>query len=1217
MPKSELPDETRVIIDTAVAELRNIKVAATTRVVTQVVLRYIQRRREYDDTIAAVERAHAEVTAVSAVLARCADSLREAERRRGELDPGSGPWWSHRRRTVDNLLGVGETERAQALWRETWLDGLALGTSNECHEFIDMALPSHGATDLRRAMHVVTDALSSGDHPVALDHLDSMLAAPDCGRRWAATLGVLRTRILTVDFMDREVALQSATSTVDLVSTVAVGIDEQAADQQWLAFAYAGMAEVQLAWGELEDAQSSVDRALQEDNVPADAHVVAGGVAEQHRLWSIADKHYDEALSIRPGVAVRPQLLEPLPARLLVRAAGQQSSPSEAVDLLERALGLGVPGDGDYPDRDVYLAMAQLLASIAASSDADEPAAAKARADAAAAYFEAGNRYAWSGLTSQSIDLFDQACELAPERPSYHWILAEALRLDAEGPGGTVDRDRLREARRHLEDGYELGSPGYDEAWVLVTEAMINQFLPEGAEDPALTIERSLAKSLDPRADATDVVGYGFLAYVLRRGGFVQEALETVEQGMRVDPNESFLFGQLIALLRDLEEYDEAMPRIESQILRWPDDESLQLTKASLFMSRGEHQEALDVLASLEPSDAVQLTRAECLAAIGQHAESRAEYRALWLATSRSKEPEVAGWSAYRSGNPEEGIKIYERLVKRADPDLPYSRDLGQMHLVAGDLRRGRKLLLAGVEACPYVEELVRLVNYELKYVVHAVAGLPHQPGVEEAVAEVSRAVAERCTTLRTQRRPSDSPAVVAAAARSALHEGRHVEALHLYLDMLKSEVFPEALQGALFAGRFALSDVDQAFRQGKHDEALNSWTALSEPFIEARERGGPDLSDSLVARALLWRVLSGQDTGEDRAMIGEMLASMPQELAQASQVVAHSVDNLWALSDGLRRIESVERLDAAQRASLRQIVADLPLPEIYQLSNGVVADLLSYAHVNPLALHLGTGFADLIDSNALSQATYELQDRLSTDVGVRIPWVYVDLDDGLAADEAQLWVYERTVALLAVDPHAPSAVTEVMAFVESYVRAYLFRLIGVDDVNLWLEGWDFTGPDAPSWVQRDPQADRLRMARVLRMLLREGVPVRDRGKIVGVLESMAYRGEQGTLRALRDVRMALGRDTLGVDNSDRAVGLPEALESRARDGLNDKGTRWELDRAGASALVSDLRRWLAEQEPRPDVVTVEDPLVRPFVWRLVAAETPSVRVLSREELKS
>src|SRR4029450_13315933 len=101
-------------------------------------LKMFKQRRGYDDTISSVEQLLRDLTRIQGVLERCAESLREAEHRVGERDPGSEVWWNTRTRAIANgLSGKGDSDaRALDLWRETWVMGIALQAWHECGKLV-------------------------------------------------------------------------------------------------------------------------------------------------------------------------------------------------------------------------------------------------------------------------------------------------------------------------------------------------------------------------------------------------------------------------------------------------------------------------------------------------------------------------------------------------------------------------------------------------------------------------------------------------------------------------------------------------------------------------------------------------------------------------------------------------------------------------------------------------------------------------------------------------------------------------------------------------------------------------------------------------------------------------------------------------------------------------------------------------------------------------
>jgi flagellar biosynthesis component FlhA len=297
-----------------------------------------------------------------------------------------------------------------------------------------------------------------------------------------------------------------------------------------------------------------------------------------------------------------------------------------------------------------------------------------------------------------------------------------------------------------------------------------------------------------------------------------------------------------------------------------------------------------------------------------------------------------------------------------------------------------------------------------------------------------------------------------------------------------------------------------------------------------------------------------------------------------------------------------------------------LPLDDVYGLGRAVAdASRPKFLSDSQLELQFGPVADELCDSADLIAATADLRRRIEEDTGVLLPWVYAVPAAELAERQVKVRIYFRGVGgMVLPDDDRAAWVPAVVAELETRLRDYLYRLVGVDDVALWLKGWEPESGDGPAWDPPDPRADRLRLARVLRMLLREGVSVGDRGVIVPAVRDpggVDTRSESATLATLRRVRESLGPAGLRVEPGTVVVPLPAVLQSRAAAGLLDGGPVWELPRAVACRLVADLRAWLADQPERPAAVTVADALVRPFVWRLLASERPAVRVLSESEL--
>ena len=1196
------------IVDQAIEELSDARLSKPTRVLAQTVLRGLKRREDYGDVITFLERRMGEIGQVSAILQRCLTALLDAEEKAALRSPGGEVWWNTRVRPALRAFSLDQPDVGLRLLTTSWVEGLARDDWARCEWMLGLAeLPPETVDQMRR----VTDALAQKRYADALDPLDYLLDSrrPNADRidhEAAVRLGVLRTRILRYEFSDRALTLQSATETV-----------ERAGRGEWRSLALAGLAEAQLAVDEVDAARATVEEATGTDSPHTDAFVVEGLVLERHGYWSLADDAYDLALQRDPA-ATDAVLLRPVPARLLVRAAISSAvDVRRSVGLLDRALREGIVGAGEHPERDVHLARAEQLISLAdeeaGQGNADE--ARVHRDEAAESLVEAGHGFQSSGLLPQALHLFKWACELAPDVAEFHWTYADGLRLDAWQVDNTVDLATLEAARERLVRGLELRPPGDDEAWVLVTQALLAQWLPDGDQDPALLVERALL--IDPSYTA----GYGFLAGILRRQGFVQEAFEASSDGREyAGASDPLHFNEHLNLLLDREEYEEALALIKHQSLRQPDAGELVVNRADVLLRMHRFEEALSALSGQELTDSVRLVRGHCLFAKGDLKASRAEFWSLWDDTRSGPAGDIAGWAAFRAGHLDEAIRLYRDRRGRAPASTPYTRDLGQMLLVRGEVAEGTSLLEEGIAACPYVAELRQLADADFKYVRHETDKTSHGREVAEVLARLGERIELRCWDLLEARRPADDVAALLGSARLALRAGRPKDALTVYGELVGSHLVPEALQAAIRAGEAGREAGDALFTKDDPEGARSHWSAAEGAIRQVSADAASGLLRSLECRRMLSGLVDGSQD-ELVAWLADVIGDdgLERALTDAARMLACDPVRLWALRDGL--LEVRDRADVhADVARLMASVADrLPLSRAYHLHPDE-ADTLSssFLFINPLELRFGPAVEWLCQSDELRTATQVLQARIEEETGVRIPWVYAVAGPKLLDRQVDVRVYGGWAGTIVLSGPDDTWVRQAMEELEKRVRGNLFRLVGVDDVALWLEGWDLDGDDTPAWDPTDPRADRLRLARVLRMLLREHVSVRDRKRIVEAVRDPAgvdTRPEAATLSTLLDVRRRLGRAALGVGPETVVVPLPPELEARVAAGLPSRRPVWELPRDQAHGLVADLRAWLRDQPVPPGAISVADGWVRPFVWRLLAAEGPAVRIVSEEEL--
>lgn len=1207
MTKDELSATTRSILDQAISDLRGTELSRPSQFVAKIVLKVLGQRRGDMDVIAAVRRLERELQLVGNVLARCRERLWEAEELEAASDPDGDTGWRHRIRKVSSAFEAGEHEPLE--WVGLWLEALERRAWDWCQEVTSLPSVPRGFAVLRSDLEAVTHALRTKSDADAVGPSKRLLDSGLLGPEAAAKIGLLATRILLGEGAEHSEVSAQAEHTVELVG-----------DERWQWLARTAVAEAAFAYDGAGAARHVLSGVLATAEPPVDALILMGRVEESEQQWSAADRLYEQAIDADDRVDTS-ALLREVPARLLVRYAARKGLPAKrAALLLKRALQLGVPGDGDYPDKDMWASLGDRLVqwSLAATHD-DPDSTTRLKREAASAYAQAGDRFSSSGYFPRAVELMRHACALASDDAELRWQYAETLWLDGSRTDGVINRERMEAARVQLNAGLSLRSPGASEAWVLLLKARLDEDLEDPSEDPALTLERAIL--LEPNNE----VAHACLANTLRRRGYIQEALEASVEGMSgAFSVNDFVFSTRMTLTLDVADYDAALTLLDERGLAAHAEQTLAFGRAEVALRQGRPETAQSLLARAGDNELARLLHALSTHAVGQRDAARDEFSALWTDTRSGPTYEMAGWAAFGAGLLDEAVGLYRPLAAQAPDFMPYRRDLGQFLLVRGDVDEGSELLHEGIDRCPHPDELVFLLKVELPYVRAKVESTPHEPAVHEALVAVERHIEDRVATLRSRRRvPGAGPegaAVKAAAARTAAHEGRALAALDLYAALAASGVLPEAQLGVVRAGYAAAKAADEAVHVGEPERAIKEWEVLSDRLTGLAVAEAEPLLLSVRCRLALSELLHGAADWHEQ-LVDQEKEGLTAAMAEARDVLASTPERLWRLRDAMRRLTSEPGGSGETLEMVTGLVAGLPVARTYGLlaERDGAADSVLQATSTRLEIRLGPDAAAVVSVADVDDRVALLRDEVEQTTGVRIPWVYSHNRSDLAATAVEYRVHGRWVAQVDLAGIDPSGwLDTVDDGIDRVVHDHLGRLIGIDDVGLWLEGWDLNERDAPSWSSTDPSSDRLRLARLLRMLVREGASVADRDAVVSGLTSSASRegtGAAGTLDTLREVRLRLGLRALGVMPGSRPVELPAGIESRFVDGLSPDLAELELDRAAARRLATDLRKWLESQPPASSVIVVEHPGIRPFVWRMLPPGLRPLHVVTKEEL--
>jgi flagellar biosynthesis component FlhA len=221
-----------------------------------------------------------------------------------------------------------------------------------------------------------------------------------------------------------------------------------------------------------------------------------------------------------------------------------------------------------------------------------------------------------------------------------------------------------------------------------------------------------------------------------------------------------------------------------------------------------------------------------------------------------------------------------------------------------------------------------------------------------------------------------------------------------------------------------------------------------------------------------------------------------------------------------------------------------------------------------------------------------------------------------LLTGQPGFWVPQEYWQLVA--SHNVDLLEEPLAFVVHHLEAVLRRnlagFLGIQEVENMLQNWRESEADA-ALIERvlPDEPARLRFARLLRTLVREQVPITSRKEILVAAQDS---GLGNLANAIRAARVRLKRELPGNLPSVRRFELPlewgNTIDSwlKYRDGTSSFTPPGEQ----VHRLLLTVGELLRSEETNAALV-VDNPEVRPYLWRLVERRFPHLMVLSKEEV--
>jgi tetratricopeptide (TPR) repeat protein len=1217
----------------------------------QSIVEAIRRGGSYADAMLGLADTRAELDVLREIVTTAEDELARRHARVVESEPGSETW----RLAVRHELAT--TGQRTAPWLGFFARAFVLGAFDAC-SWLCTTEQLLGDRSLARQLGRGADAAKDRRLAETISTLETLTESAPAGhlpvdvriRCWC-----MRVRAVCHGLPKPARGRQLAERALE---------EAGATPAETRAALHTALGECLLELGDGDGALSHARSALELGPGEPAGHVLRGLIAERQDSFDRADEWYQDAVEVGDGRAVDGALFAPCPPNLLWKYGRRlrDTDPEAAALTIRAAITQGIRGQGEFPDHKAYLDLARTEEKLD-------------RGKAAESYWEAGRRYAARGDEPSALAFVGKACALAPGEPLYRYERAEALRGKATRPDGTVDLEELVLARDDWRAGYERAIPGRQLSWAYVTGALIahaesgSVFRPRPSWYAAALLERGVLADPDsPRIRAQ-------LSQAHRLLGNRWTAVALTEELMIDHADDEVVFDQHFLALLELGRYTDALELLEARVGR-PDQPWQASRVGEVLLALGRPEAALRVFEDVTDGDPVlhDYQLALCHLMLGDDRAAQVALESLWERETvhGDARPRTywCGLAAYELGRYDDAEGILQRLLDDNPQDAVLTCGLALVLLARGnghhgdgghgdghhdDVGRGEALLRDGITALRSVYALTHVLEWDLPHLSALVAGRPHGERVRAVADAAGQAVRHRLADLTTPagaraeltRGSAEGPAAATASlagrARIATAEGAPEEALRLYIELAGRPGVPEAGFGVDRLARRVRDDGDALAADGDHDGALGRYEWL------LGQCGAVKLVDApLVTTIRLRAALLAARTGPRPVFVGHLTAALPADpdeqaraaVGAAIKAVIRRADELWKVRNACRTVIFGNAWPPPEVAAAKRLMTELRLDGILRSRRADLDSRRAFALVPPLVLRVDGRFrAGRRAWQAIEEHLAGVVERVESDTGVPVPGIGIHELAGAAAGAYRIELYEipvvsasvRLDAVFAVDggprqpfgagswvedgaAHGPwwSPQEYVARHLEAVMRANLPRLFVVDDVGLWLE--DGRGSGAGEHLDRLSGADRLELLRLLRLLLREQVPIVDRDSIFDTVT--AATPGWSAVDVLPAVRRRLASSlTAGVGPDSRFARVPSDLEGDLVAGVahREKGV-WQLPRDRVEGLTSRLLGWWqAEGQP---VVVVTDPRVRTATWRLLAgvAGCP-VCVLTEEEV--
>jgi tetratricopeptide (TPR) repeat protein len=927
-----------------------------------------------------------------------------------------------------------------SVWLQTFAECLAAWRLNLCERLTgDEFLEAPELRDLQRKLRRAIRALGSDNRRAALPGL--MLLLDEHKKdipKWPrdavsrAAIWVLVGRIRLYDCRDDKAALAC--------------FEQARAAMPYDGRIYAALAEYYRDKQDHPRARDLYRQAMATSPERPDGYVGMGVWCEEEGRWNEAQDLYTQAVEIvrrrastGNELAELGQLLAPVSGALYLRLAQAVGTDNLTAGLatVDRAIALGIKGEGKYPQRAAYQLKAEILEGLQRPLEAAE------------ALFQAGQYYSWDQNLESACSLLERANRLNPKRVAIYWWLSDALRVASYTPKPPyVIAEKIARSLDVWNEGVNVGSPADTDAWAYVTRANISQMranLPganrsERLWEAATFAEQSLL--LNPRLTLS-WLALGQLHYAL---GNDVNALQATQKALLYEPENNRAMEDLIVTLVNLGRFAEVHPLLAKRSVMEPKAPGLvNAMYAHLALYEAPHdavQGAYD--AGLAASDAAiaagwdmpwsRVDRARLLRLAGRPDDARREFDDLWRKFDKEDVDNAAlhAWAALITGQEQAALAVFSTLADdRVLGMSTVQRYLGFCRLLRGELTSAQEHFDRSVELANSARKLDEWLvkDFEAAEVLEVLTGRPQAGAGRQMLGQCKDAASKKRVALMSPASPLEEAQQLIAMFKSNKETagwawiGANAAAARLNLDAhywrQAVEIY-QMLRG--YPGRFyatqrglqqaidgLTAEADAAAAKLEVVRAASDYESILNIAEHALPDDRPRLTGICMRAAIKW--FERAEIPEAREHFrNALLAYDGDSEAAARLVVSHAarldISRIWALDDDwkawAKELAANQQTNSDGLRALLNRARDALLEALgshFQLSSAAGQGSNMVPLVTPIVLGLGRGLAEQAgpESRLLKQYLPEMCDHIRDEMGVVVPPVSVrdSRDDG------------------------------------------------------------------------------------------------------------------------------------------------------------------------------------------------------------------------------